>query len=67
LRPGELVLINLPDRFSDIPLYDILHERCGLIIERYNSETGLYWTLLVSGCLIPVNELYLSGVCVETG
>jgi hypothetical protein len=68
VRPGDLVLIDVPEGIRDLPLYSTWHGQLALVVEESPILTvHRSWRVLVNGIIRDIGENHLHRIYEEVG
>ena len=59
MKPGDLVIVELPESLAEIPTYRSWNSCTALILSEYFPTVHRSWNILVNGETKSVNEIYL--------
>jgi hypothetical protein len=59
MKPGDLVIVELPESLAEIPTYRAWNGCLALVLSEYLPTVRRSWNILVNGEMKCLNEIYL--------
>ena len=62
MKPGDLVIVELPESLAEIPTYRTWNGCLALVLSEYPPAARKSWNILVNGEMKCLNEIYLQRI-----